>query len=277
VEDVAFIELANGVRMPTLGLGTSPMADAEAEVAVAEAIGLGYRLIDTAEKYGNERGVGRGIRASGVPRRELFIATKFNAEWHGVDRVRLAWAKAVDRLDLDHVDLLLIHWPNPGQDRFVEAWEGLLALLERGLVRAVGVSNFKPAHLDRLIDSTGVAPHVNQIQLNPRLARVSERKFHGDHGIRTMSWSPLGGAGSDLLGQSPVLAIAERHGRTPAQVVLRWHVQQGLVPVPKSIHPRRMAENMDVFGFELDSREVQAISDLDGTGEPPYDSDAVGN
>jgi 2,5-diketo-D-gluconate reductase A len=269
--------LANGVRMPALGLGTSPMTDRTAAGAVAAAIGLGYRLIDTAEKYGNERGVGRGIRAGGVDRAELFITTKLNAEWHSVEGVRRACFNSLRRLGLDHLDLLLVHWPVPSQDRYAEAWEGLIALLARADVRAIGVSNFKPAHIDRLLEATGVAPHVNQIQLSPHLTRLPERRYHEVHGIRTMSWSPLGGEGARLLDDPVIRGIAEGHQRTPAQVVLRWHVQQGLVPVPKTTRRGRMLENIDVFDDRLAPGEMDAVSSLDGTGDPAYDSDVIGS
>jgi 2,5-diketo-D-gluconate reductase A len=253
------------------------MTDGTAADAVAAAIGIGYRLIDTAEKYGNERGVGRGIRSSGVDRTELFVTTKLNAEWHSVDGVRQACFNSLRRLGLDHLDLLLVHWPAPWQDGYLEAWVGQLGLMDRGEVRAVGVSNFKPAHIARLVEATGRAPLVNQIQLSPRLVRSPERRFHGEHDIRTMSWSPLGGQGDDLLREPVIRDIAERHERTPAQVVLRWHVQQGLVPVPKTVHRDRMLENIDVFDFRLAEPELDAIAGLDGSGEPAYDSDVIGN
>ncbi|HEY7280822.1 MAG TPA: aldo/keto reductase [Actinomycetota bacterium] len=271
------VQLANGVLMPAFGLGTSPMDDGQAERAVARAIEAGYRLIDTAEKYGNEHGIGRGIRAGGVDRARVFVTTKFNAEWHSVPGARTACGNALGRLGLDYLDLLLIHWPVPAQGRYVDAWEGLIALLDEGLLRAAGVSNFKPAHLQRLVDATGRAPHVNQIQLNPTMARAAERAFHEAHDIRTMSWMPLGGAGGDLLDAEPIRGIAAAHGRSPAQVVLRWHVQLGLVPVPKSVHRERMVENLAVFDFTLGDDEMKELSTLDGTGEEPYDSDVIGN
>ncbi|MGZ4617011.1 MAG: aldo/keto reductase, partial [Actinomycetes bacterium] len=173
--------------MPRLGLGTWPMDDAQVESAVVAAVQRGYRLFDTAENYGNERGVGRGLRASGVPRTELFVTTKLNKRWHGVDLVAEAFGRSADRLGLDYIDLLLIHWPNPGQDRYVQAWQGLVRLLEEGRVRAIGTSNFKPAHLARILAETGVAPDVNQIQLHPGLTREAARAYHADHGIVTES------------------------------------------------------------------------------------------
>jgi 2,5-diketo-D-gluconate reductase A len=233
------VTLANSVEMPHLGLGTSPMGDKETERAVAAAIEAGYRLFDTAENYRNERGVGRGIRAAGIDRGELFVTTKFNRNWHGYDEVQAAYAGSVERLGLDYIDLLLIHWPNPSYDRYVDAWRGMIRLLEEVKVRAIGVSNFKPAHIARLIDVTGLAPHVNQVQLNPYVPRAAERAEHQAHGIVTETWSPIG-RGRELLNERAIAGVARQHGKTPAQVVLRWHVQQGLIPIPKSSNPQRM-------------------------------------
>lgn len=273
---VPAITLANGVDMPALGFGTSPMGDGRAEAAVTEAIHTGYRLIDTAENYRNEGGVGRGIRASGVDRDEIFVTTKFNKRWHGESEARQAFANGAERLGLERIDLLLIHWPNPEQDRYVEAWRGLIELLEEGTVRSIGVSNFKPAHLDRLLEETGVAPHVNQIQLDPRIGRAEERAYHAAHGIVTESWSPIG-AGGDLLAEPAIVDLARRRSRTPAQIVLRWHVQLGLIPIPKSSKPERMAENIDVFDFELSEGEMDELAALDGQGERAVDSDRFGH
>jgi len=270
------VTLANGALMPTLGLGTSPMGDEETEVAVLAALRAGYRLVDTAENYGNERGVGRGIRASGIDRDEVFVTTKFNRRWHGYDEAQEAFANSAERLGLERIDLFLIHWPNPRQDRYVDAWRGMLTLLEDGRVGAIGVSNFKPAHLERLLDATGVAPHVNQVQLDPRIGRAEERSYHAAHGIVTESWSPIG-AGGDLLADPTIDDIARRHARTPAQVVLRWHVQLGLVPIPKSSKPERLAENIDVFDFELSAEDMNEIEALDRCGEGAVDSDSFGH
>lgn len=276
VNQAPSVTLANGVAMPALGLGTSPMGDDETEATVIAAIGAGYRLIDTAENYRNEAGVGRGIRASGIDRDEIFVTTKFNARWHGVEEAQQAFANSAERLGLDRIDLLLIHWPNPKKDRYVDAWRGLVKLLEDGKVRAIGVSNFKPAHLDRLLEETGVAPHVNQIELDPRIARAEERRYHDEHGIVTESWSPIG-AGGDLLTEATIGDVARAHGKTPAQVVLRWHVQLGLIPIPKSSKPKRLAENIDVFGFELGAEDMDRIASLDRHGEGVTDSDRFGH
>jgi 2,5-diketo-D-gluconate reductase A len=273
---VPTLTLANGVDMPALGLGTSPMNDEETEATVAAAIRAGYRLIDTAENYGNERGVGRGIRASGVDRDDVFVTTKFNERWHGFEEAQKAFANSAERLGLDRIDLLLIHWPVPKKDRYVDAWRGLVELLEDGKVRAVGVSNFKPAHIDRLLEATGVAPHVNQVQLDPRIGRSDQRSYHEAHGIVTESWSPIG-AGGDLLADATIGDVARAHGKTPAQIVLRWHIQLGLVPIPKTSKPERLAENIDVFDFELSSAEMGRIGALDRHGEGAVDSDRFGH
>jgi 2,5-diketo-D-gluconate reductase A len=274
---VPVLPLLHGATMPRLGLGTSPMTDAEAEASVAEAIQAGYRLVDTAENYGNEVGVGRGLRGSGVDRAELFVTTKFNKGWHGADLVEQAWAASVERLGIDYLDLLLIHWPNPAQDRYVGAWEGLVRLLESGKVRAIGTSNFKPAHLERIIAETGVVPDVNQIQLHPGLTRTATREFHARHGIVTESWSPLGGEWDDILAEPVVTELAMRYGRTPAQIVLRWHMELGLVTVPKSSNPGRIAENIDIFDFRLAPDDVAALSALDKGEAAAFDSDKFGH
>ena len=271
------VTLVHGAVMPRLGLGTSPMNDRETERAVVEAIEAGYRLIDTAENYGNERGVGRGLKSSELPREELFITTKFNKRWHGAELVEEALARSCDRLGIDYVDLFLVHWPNPGQDRYVAAWQGLTRLLEEGRVRAIGTSNFKPAHLDRLLAETGIAPEVNQIQLNPFVTRAELRAYHLEHGIVTESWSPFGGPGADVLSGPRVIEIAARHERTPAQIVLRWHLELGLVAIPKSSTPSRIRENIDIFNFELAADDTAAISALDRGEGAAVDSDRFGH
>jgi 2,5-diketo-D-gluconate reductase A len=268
--------LPHGAEIPQLGLGTWPMSSAEAERAVATAVEAGYRLVDTAYAYGNETGVGKGLKAGGVPREELFVTTKLNAEWHGVQKVREAFVDSTRKLGVDYLDLFLIHWPNPGQDRYVDAWRGLCRLLDEGLVRAIGVSNFKPAHLDRILESTGVAPDVNQIELSPYLTRDEARAYHARHGIVTQSYSPLD-RGGDLLREPAVEEAAERHGRTPAQVMLRWHVQLGLITVPKSSDPERQASNLAIFDFTLDENEMAALSALDRGEAAATDSDTFGH
>jgi 2,5-diketo-D-gluconate reductase A len=260
--------------MPRVGLGTSPLNDTDAERAVSTALELGYRLIDTAENYRNEVGVGRALK--GVPRDEVFVTSKFNKRWHSVDGARTAFEASAEKLGLEYLDLLLIHWPNPAQDRYVDAWRGLIALREAGLVRAIGTSNFKPAHLQRLIDETGVAPEVNQVQLSPVWSKATEREFHARHGIVTEAWSPLG-KGTELLSHPAVLEIAKKYGRTPGQVVLRWETQQDVVPIPKSADRGRLAENLAVFDFDLSDTELEAMAALDGTAKPPADADRSGH
>jgi 2,5-diketo-D-gluconate reductase A len=271
------IRLLHGADMPRLGLGTSPMKDAECEGVVADAIAAGYRLIDTAEAYGNEVGVGRGVKASGIPREELFLTTKFDRRWHGRELVAQAYQGSLDRLGVDYVDLLLIHWPNPAHDRFVAAFEGLADLLAAGRLKAIGTSNFKPAHLDRIIAGTGVVPDVNQIQLSPAVTRDAARAYHREHGIVTESWSPLGGQGVDVLRLPAITRIAGGIGRTPAQVILRWNVQLGLVTVPKSADPDRLRQNIDIFDFELTAQQVAEVSALDHGESAAVDSDSFGH
>lgn len=261
--------------MPVLGLGTSPMTDTESAEAVRSALGLGYRLVDTAENYRNESGVGQGITAAGIAREELFVTTKFNREWHSVDGARTAWRNATEKLGLNYIDLLLIHWPNPEQDRYVDAWKGLIRLLEDGSVKAIGTSNFKPRHLQRIIDETGVVPDVNQVQLSPYTTRQSTRDFDAEHKIITESWSPIKAEG--LLDDPVLTAIAETHRRTVAQIVLRWHVQLGLVAVPKSSNPDRQAQNLAIFDFELNPDEMAAITALERGEEHAADSDRSGH
>lgn len=269
------LTLANGVRIPQLGLGTWPMNDDEAAVTVAEALRLGYRHVDTAENYGNERGVGEGLRRAGLPREEVFITTKFNRQWHSVDGARQACEASLARLGVDYIDLLLVHWPNPDQGRYVEAFQGLVKLLEAGTVRAIGTSNFKPAHLQRLFDA-GLVPHLNQIQLDPWHHRDDLLAIHHQKGIATGAWRPLG-CGNAMLADPVITAIATAHGRTPAQVVLRWVVQQGIIATPKSANPLRLAQNLDIFGFTLSPAEMGALDTLDRPDPAMLDADSFGH
>lgn len=271
---VPTLPLNGGAAIPQLGLGTGSMDDAEAERAVVAGIEAGYRLFDTAALYGNERGVGAGLRAAGVPREELFVTTKVRSEDQGYERTLAAFEASVERLGLDYVDLYLIHWPVPWEDRYVPTWQAFIALREQGRVRAIGVSNFKPAHIERLVEVTGVAPAVNQIELHPLVARAQPREYDTSHGIVTQSWSPLG-KGTDLLDQPVVARLAERHHRSPGQVVLRWHVQLGLVPIPKSADPGRIAANLDVFDFTLSDEDMAALAALDRGEDAAVDSDVA--
>ena len=270
------VKLLSGVHMPRIGLGTSPMDDSVTENIVTEALQVGYRAVDTAENYRNEAGVGRGIRASGVDREDVFVTSKFYAEWHGEDLVAKAAVRSLELMGLEYLDLFLIHWPNPDQDRFVDAWRGLIKLREEGVVRAIGVSNFKVSHLQRLIDETGVTPDANQIELNPYTQRPDQTAFGAEHGIAQIAWSPLGRQ-SELLSERAITQVAQELDRTPAQVVLRWQLQKNHLAIPKTSNPLRLAENLDVFGFELTEAHIAAIDTLDNDGEGAADSDTFGH
>jgi 2,5-diketo-D-gluconate reductase A len=256
------IDLSNGVPMPQLGFGVWQVPDGEAEKAVTLALEAGYRSIDTAKLYENEEGVGRALRAFGVPREELFVTTKLWNSDHGYDSALRAFDASMARLGLDLLDLYLIHWPVPGQDRYLETWKALEKLYAEGRVRAIGVSNFAAQHLTRLLDGADTVPAVNQIELHPWLAQRELRAFHAEHGIVTEAWSPLG-QGRGLLDDPALAGIARKHGRSAAQVVLRWHLQLGNVVIPKSVTPSRITENIDVFGFELDAADMAAIDAMD--------------
>ena len=271
------IKLNDGYSIPQLGLGTWPLDDDQAATAVVQAVEAGYRHIDTAVKYGNERGVGNGVRASGVDRAELFITTKLDGQFQGNDRAIEGLDGALERLGLDYVDLLLIHWPLPQRDEYVSTWKTFERLQAEGKARSIGVSNFKQAHLERLMAETGVVPAVNQIQLSPAITRTAEREFHEKHGIVTESYSPLGGSGASLL-DAPILSqLAEKHGKTPGQLVLRWHIQHGLVTIPKTANPERLRENLDVFDFALDPQDLAELAILDEGPGAGNDSDVTGH
>ncbi|MDE8668584.1 aldo/keto reductase [Pseudarthrobacter sp. H3Y2-7] len=271
------ITLNDGHSIPQLGLGTWPLDDRQVATAVVHALEAGYRHIDTAVKYGNEEGVGNGIRASGIDRGELFITTKLDGEFQGQDRAVAGLEGSLSRLGLDYVDLLLIHWPLPGRDEFVSTWKTFERLQAEGKARSIGVSNFKPAHLERLLAETDVVPAVNQIQLSPAVTRTADREFDSRHGIVTESYSPLGGSGASLL-QAPILTqLGEKYGKTPAQVVLRWHIEQGLVVIPKSANSERMRQNLEVFDFALSPQDLAELADLDEGPGAGNDSDRTGH
>ena len=270
-------KLIHGAEIPMLGLGTSPVQGDAVVRQVADAVTAGYRLVDTAENYGNEEGVGAGLRASGVDRSEIFLTSKLNRRWHSVDGVRQALEASLERLGTDYLDLFLVHWPNPDQGTYVDAVRGLEGLREEGLLHAIGVSNFKPAHLQRVIDETGIVPDVNQVQLSPYTTRPDVREINDTYGIATESWSPIG-ASDDALRTDPVVtAVAERLDRTATQVILRWHVQMGLVAIPKSTDPAHLAENIGVFDFELGQQDMAALSGLDRGDADITDSDTFGH
>ena len=272
------LSLRSGAEIPVLGLGTSPLQGADSVSQVRTALEAGYRLIDTAENYRNEDAVGQAIRDSGIDRSEIFITTKFNRRWHSVDGVRQAHDASLERLGVDYIDLLLVHWPNPDQDRYVDALRGLAAVQADSGLRAIGTSNFKPAHLQRVLDETGITPDVNQIQLSPYSTRNESRAYHAAHGIATESYSPIGASGGDELRNDPAITqIAKDHGKSPTQVVLRWHIQLGLVTIPRSSNAGRISENIDIFDFELTEQEMSTISGLDRGESAATDSDVFGH
>ena len=257
----ARLTLNDGRMIPQVGLGVWRTPADDAAVVVRTALKAGYRAVDTAAIYGNEAGVGEGVRASGLPRDEVFVTTKLWNESQGYDRALRAFDKSVERLGLDHVDLYLIHWPCPQQGLYLESWKALVRLREEGRAKSIGVSNFAPEHLDKIIQETGVAPAVNQIELHPRFQQAGLRAANAGAGVLTESWSPLG---QGQILEDPVIAgVAAKHGVTPAQVVIRWHVQLGLIVIPKSVTPARIVQNLDVFGFVLDADDMAAMASLD--------------
>ena len=258
---VPLITLRDEVQIPQLGFGVFQIPSEDTVEAVSRALQTGYRHIDTAAAYENEAEVGEAVRHSGLPREEVFVTTKcFNSD-HGFDAARRALENSLERLGFDHVDLYLIHWPVPSQDKFVETWQAFIEAQKEGLVRSIGVSNFQPAHLQRLIDETGVTPSVNQVELHPQLQQPDLRRVHASLGIATEAWSPL--AQGAVLDDPVITSIAEAHDRKPGQVVLRWHLQLGNIVIPKSVTPARIRENFELFDFELSSPEMAEIEKLD--------------
>lgn len=254
--------LADGRSIPVLGFGTYSMNDDEAAIAVSTALDLGYRLIDTASLYGNEVGVGRGIVRSGVDRSEVFVTTKLRGGDHGFDETHAGLRASLARLDLDYVNLYLIHWPLPRVNKYVDSWRAMIELRDEGLVRSIGVSNFTEAHLGRLKSETGVVPVVNQIELHPAWSQGHLREVDSRNDIVTESWSPLG-RGLPLERYPAVAEAARNHGVTPAQAVLRWHLQLGALPIPKASSIEHQRENLDVFGFELSKDEMSALGAIE--------------
>jgi 2,5-diketo-D-gluconate reductase A len=262
---VPSLVMNNGLQIPQLGFGVFLVPPEETKQAVTEALEAGYRLIDTAQGYRNEEGVGAAIAESDVPRDELFITTKLTNSEQGYDTTLAAFDGSMDKLGIEVLDLFLIHWPQPMFDQYVETWRAFEKLLADGRVRSIGVSNFEIPHLQRLLAETDVTPAVNQIELHPEFPQEDLREFHQQHGILTESWGPLG-QGKGLLENPQIVEVAQRKDRTPAQIVLRWHMQLGCVVIPKSVNPDRIRENINIFDFELDDADMAEISKV-RTGE----------
>jgi 2,5-diketo-D-gluconate reductase A len=263
--------MTDGRTIPALGLGTWPLDNDEAFATVGEAFRIGYRLVDTAANYGNEAGVGRAVAESGIPREELFVTTKLPGRQHGHGEAMAGLDESLARLRLDYVDLFLIHWPLPTMGKYVETWRALVELQAQGKARSIGVSNFTPAHIEEIVEATGVQPVLNQVELHPEFAQAELRAWHDEHSIVTEAYSPLG-PDTDVLRHPALGEIGRTHGRTPGQVILRWHVQIGDIPIPKSRDPERLRQNIDVFDFELSADEMAAIAAIDGgnrTGGDP--------
>ncbi|WP_214364673.1 aldo/keto reductase [Pseudonocardia sp. H11422] len=262
MSEISTVKLNNGVPIPQFGFGVFQIEPAQTADAVKTAFDAGYRHIDTAQMYRNEEGVGRAIADSGIPRDEIFVTTKLDNDLHGHAEALKAIEESLDRLGLDHVDLFLIHWPRPKEDRYVETWKAFEQILADGRSRAIGVSNFQSAHLERLAAESDIVPAVNQIELHPRFPQAELRAHHRGHAIATQAWSPLA-QGGDLLADDRLTALAEKYGKTPAQIVLRWHIELGNIVFPKSVTPERIRENIEVFDFELAGDDVATIGELE--------------
>ena len=268
------VTLSDARAIPQLGLGVYKVSDDDATDVVASALEAGYRHIDTAAFYENERGVGRALSESDVPRHEVFVTSKVWQSDHGYDETRRAFDTSLDKLGFDYLDLYLIHWPAPRQNRYVETWKALESLKADGAVRSIGVSNFHPHHLDRLAQEGGETPVINQVELHPWLQQATTRAYDDAHGIATEAWSPL--ARGRILDDPTLAAVASKHTKSPAQIVLRWQLDLGNIVIPKSSTPARIRENIDVFDFELDDDDRSRIMALDSgqrTGKDPDDLD----
>ncbi|MEI9413493.1 aldo/keto reductase [Mesorhizobium sp. Cs1321R2N1] len=265
------IRFNDGSAIAQLGLGVWQVDPSITAQVVSWGIEAGYRSIDTAEGYGNEEGVGQAIRGAGVPRNELFVTSKLRNGAHQRDNALRAFDETMSKLDIEQLDLFLIHWPIPSQNKYVEAWKTLIELRDAGRIKSIGVSNFNQEHLERIIGETGVTPAVNQIELHPRFQQRDKREFHIKHNIRIESWSPLGSG--RLLKDPTIESIASKHGKSVAQTIIRWHLQEGLIVIPKSVHKERIASNLDVFDFELDAEDLETFKGIDSpdgrTGSDP--------
>ncbi len=262
--DQLFITLNDGVRIPQVGLGVWQTPNEEAAPAVKAALDAGYRHVDTAAVYENEEGVGEGIRQSGLSRSDIFLTTKLWNNDQGYEQTLKAFEASLKRLGTDYVDLYLIHWPSAHRGLFVDTWKALVKLKEEGRAKSIGVSNFYPEHIEKIVAETGVTPVINQIELHPDFQQRETRAFHEKHKIATQSWSPLGQG--KLLGHPVIAEIAQKLGRTPAQVIIRWHIDNGLVVIPKSVTPSRIVENFKVFDFQLSPEDLQKLNGLDDAG-----------
>lgn len=265
MSNVPNITLNDGNTIPQLGFGVWQVPDDEATPAVAEAIKAGYRLIDTAQGYDNEEGVGAALRDSGIPRDQLFVTSKLRNGAHDYDEAIKAFELSAKKLGLDYLDMFLIHWPVPEQDKYVDAWRALVELKNQGRIRSIGVSNFLPEYIDRIVDATGVLPVINQVELHPKYQQRDIRDYHAKHNIGIECYSPLGSGA--VLKDETISKIAEKHGKSVSQVILRWELDQGLIVIPKSTHAERIQENIDVFGFKLDDEDRERIDALDDPKE----------
>ncbi|MBB4934998.1 diketogulonate reductase-like aldo/keto reductase [Lipingzhangella halophila] len=274
MSSIPAVTLNNGRSMPQVGFGVFQVPDAETDAVVATALEAGYRSIDTATLYKNEEGTGRAIAASGLPREDLFVTTKLWNTDQGYDAALRAFDTSLAKLGLEYVDLYLIHWPAPARDTYVETWRAFERIRSEGRAKSIGVSNFQPAHLKRLMDETDTVPAVNQIELHPRLQQPTLREFHAANGIVTEAWSPLG-QGKGLLDDPTLTRVADRHGVSPAKVALRWSIQLGNVVIPKSATPSRIRDNLDLFGFELDSEDMSTLAAMDAGERVGPDPDTL--
>jgi len=261
MNDIPRVPMSDGNAIPQVGFGTWRLPEERASELVGHALDVGYRLVDTAHAYNNEAGVGQGLRESPVPREEIVLTTKLWNSLHGYDETLRAFDASLERLGLDYIDLYLVHWPVPMENKYVDTWRAFMRLKEQGLVRSIGVSNFDEPHLRRIVEETGVTPAINQIELHPRFQQRPARDHHEELGILIEPWSPLGQG--NVMDSPTVLDIAARHGKTPSQVILRWHIEQGFVVTPRSGTPSHIDENLDVFDFSLDERDMRAIAAMD--------------